>query len=140
MIYLVKDNLITHAFERLIHESSKDFDDTLDNIEAENIGIIKSYLGAIYDVDTIFDKDEPIINPLLVRILSKMVLYDVIRRNAARKVPSDYVEEYEKAMETLEKIAFGKLEIKELPPAIDEDGKIISHTLFGNNRNKNFYI
>ena len=43
-------------------------------------------------------------------------------------------------METLEKIAFGKLEIKELPPAIDDDGKIISNTLFGNNRNKNFYI
>lgn len=140
MVYLNKNDLITHAFERFIDESSNDFDDALKNIEAENIGIIKSYLGANYDVDTIFDKDNPIRNPLLVRILSKMVLYDVIRRNAARKVPSDYVEEYEKAMETLEKIAFGKLEIKELPPAIDDDGKIISNTLFGNNRNKNFYI
>lgn len=140
MIYLIKDNLITHAFERFIDESSNDFEDTLKNIELENIGIIKSYLSAHYDVDTIFDEDNPIRNPLLVRILSKMVLYDTVRRNAARKVPSDYVEEYEKAMETLEKIAFGKLEIKELPPAIDDDGKIISNTLFGNNRNKNFYI
>lgn len=140
MNYLLKEDLITHAFERLIDESSKDFEDSLKNIESENIGIIKSYLGAHYDVDAIFDEEEPIRNPLLVRILSKMVLYDVIRRNAARKVPSDYVEEYEKAMETLEKIAFGKLTIKELPPAIDDDGKIISNTLFGNNRNKNFYI
>lgn len=140
MVYLSKENLITHAFERLIDESSKDFENSLKNIEAENIGIIKSYLGAHYDVDTIFDEDNPIRNPLLVRILSKMVLYDVVRRNAARKVPGDFVEEYEKAMETLEKIAFGKLEIKELPPAIDDDGKIISNTLFGNNRNKNFYI
>lgn len=140
MVYLNKNDLITHAFERFIDESSNDFDDALKNIEAENIGIIKSYLGANYDVDTIFDKDDPIRNPLLVRILSKMVLYDTVRRNAARKVPSDYVEEYKTAMETLEKIAFGKLDIKELPPAIDDDGKIISNTLFGNNRNKNFYI
>lgn len=140
MIYLEKDDLITHAFERLIDESSNDFEDTLKNIEKENIGIVKSYLGSRYDVDTIFDETAPIRNPLLVRILAKMVLYDVVRRNAARKVPTDYVEEMKDAIETLEKIAFGRLDIKNLPPAIDDDGKIISTTLFGDNRNPNFYI
>lgn len=140
MVYLTKNDLITHAFERLINESSNDFAEALANIENENIGIVKSYLGAHYDVDTIFHPKEPIRNTLLIRILSKMVLYDVVRRNAARKVPSDYVEEYKNAMETLEKIAFGKLTIKELPPAVDDDGGIISNTLFGNNRNQNFYI
>lgn len=140
MVYLLKTDLITHAFERLIDESSADFEHTLKNVESENIGIIKSYLGSRYDVDTIFNKIAPIRNALLIRILTKLVLYDVVRRNAARKVPTDYVEEYKAAMETLEKIAFGKLDIKELPPAIDEDGQVISNTLFGNNRNSNFYI
>lgn len=140
MQYLLKPDLITHAFEWLIDESTSDFDHTLKNVESENIGIIKSYLGSRYDVDTIFNKTAPIRNPLLVRILTKLVLYDVVRRNAARKVPVDYVEEYKEAMETLEKIAFGKLEIKELPPAIDEDGQVVSNTLFGNNRNPNYYI
>ncbi|QAA81400.1 DUF1320 domain-containing protein [Aequorivita sp. H23M31] len=140
MIYLQKEDLITHAFERLIDESSNDFANTLKNVEAENIGILKSYLGAVYDVDTIFDENAPIRNALLVRILTKMVLYDVVRRNAARKVPADYVEEYKNAIETLEKIAFGKLEIKGLPAAIDDQGEVISTTLFGDNRNPNFYI
>lgn len=140
MKYLNKDNLITHSFERFIDESSKDFEDTLQNIEAENIGIIKTYLSSLYDVETIFHDTDPIRNPVLIRILSKLVLYDVIRRNAARKVPSDYVENYKDAMDTLEKIAFGRLELANLPPALDEDGEIVKDSIHGNNSNPNFYI
>lgn len=140
MIYLKKDNLITHAFERFIDESSKDFQDTLINAEAENIGIIKSYLAALYDVKTIFNETQPILNPVLSRILTKLVLYDVIRRNAARKVPEDYKEEYKKAMETLEKIAYGKLELTELPPAVDNEGNEKKYLQYGNNSNPNYYI
>lgn len=140
MKYLEKDDLKTHAFERFIDESSKDFDKALDNAERENIGIMRSYLAALYDVNSIFDANNPIKNPVLVRILSKMVLYDIIRRNAARKVPTDYVEEYKDALKTLEQIAFGKLDLADLPPALDEDGEEKRYLSFGNNTNPNFYI
>lgn len=140
MTYLEKNDLITHSFERFIDESSEDFEDTLENTEAENIGIIKSYLGALYNVDTIFDKTTPIRHPLLIRILVKMVLYDIIRRNAARKVPTDYVEDYKDAMSILEKIAFRKLELAGLPPATDPNGETIRYSTYGNNSNPNFYI
>lgn len=138
MIYLHKDDLITHSFERFIDESTKDFEQTLANVEAENIGIIKSYLGADYNVNEIFSV--PIKNPVLTRILSKLVLYDIIRRNAARKVPMDIEQNYKEAMETLEKIAFGKLILNDLPPAVNEDGEVLRDLNYGNNSNDNFYI
>lgn len=140
MNYLTQDDLKTHSFERFINESSKDFAQSISNVENENIGIIKSYLAALYDTETIFDNTQPIRNPVLVRILSKLVLYDIIRRNAARKVPDDYVEAYKAAMETLEKIAYGKLVLADLPPAVDDDGNTKKYLNFGNNSNENFYI
>ena len=140
MIYLDKNNLITHAFERLIDESSLDFQLTLDNTEAQNIELVKSYIATRYDVELIFNQTNPVRNELLVRIISKLVLYDIVRRNAARKVPSDYTEERDKAMELLEKIATGRIKLDGLPLPTDDNGKTLSNTLWGNNTNKNFYI
>lgn len=140
MIYLKKDDLITHAFEVFINESSNDFDETLNNIEAENIELIKSYIGTRYDVKEIFSILTPIRNPLLTRILSKLTLFDIVRRNAARKVPIDYKEEYDKALELLEKIATGRIKADGLPIAVDDNGNIISNSLWGNNSNTNYFI
>lgn len=139
MIYLTKDNLIALAYERFIDESTADFQQALDKIELQNIEIIKGYLGSLYDVNLIFDETQPIIHGMIVRILSQLVMYDVIRRNAARKVPEDYKEQYEKAMALLEKIAFGKFEVKDLPKP-EHDDEDDHHQLWGNNSNPNFYI
>lgn len=141
MIYLVKTNLISHAFERLIDESSLDQASTLDEIELQNIELIKSYIGTRYDVNLIFAEVAPIHNEMITRILVKLVLFDLVRRNAARKVPTDYKEEHKEAMELLEKIATGKLPVTGLPIPTDGEGNpIISNTMWGNNSNKNFYI
>lgn len=152
MIYLEKTDLVTLSFERFIDESSGDTpaegeniqqvrDRILDEIELKNIKLVSSYIGNKYDVELIFDEGEPVRNELLVNILVKLCLYDIIRRNAARKVPTDYKEEYDKAMELLEKIAYGKLPVTGLPVPTDDDGNAItSNTLWGNNSNKDFYI
>lgn len=140
MNYLDKDYLKTHIFERLLNESSEDYDDMLDNAEEEQIGVIKSMLAGRYDVEKIFDEDHPILNAVLTRILTKLVIYDAIRRNAARKVPSDYKEEYEWAMAMLEKLSIGKIVLDDLPkPPPDADGRT-GTTLWGNLSNENFYI
>jgi len=103
--------------------------------------LIKSYIGSRYDVEMIFDEDEPVKNELITRILVKLCLFDIIRRNAARKVPADFKEEYDKAIELLEKIAYGKLPVSGLPVPTDDDGNPIeSTTISGNNTNENFYI
>lgn len=141
MIYLSKENLIALAFERFIDESSQDNMEVLETVELQNIELIKSYIGSRYNVSEIFSALTPIIDELLVRILSKMVLYDIIRRNAARKVPTDYKDEYDKALELLEKIATGRIKLDGLPGPVDENGNSInSNSLWGNNTNKNFYI
>lgn len=153
MIYLEKDDLITQAYERLIDESSKDknvssesetpeviANQVLDQLELQNIELIKSYIGSRYNVAVIFHAENPVRNQLLIRILTTLVLYDVFRRNAARKVPSDYKDNYDKALETLEKIATGRLPVDGLPPKTDEGGNPISNSIWGNNTNKNFYI
>lgn len=141
MIYLTKEDLITSSFERFIDESSEDNDEVINGVELQNIELIKSYLGTRYNVAEIFSISAPIRNTLLIRILIKLVMFDVIRRNAARKVPTDYKEEYDKALELLEKIATGRIKLDGLPGPVDENGNPVqSNTLWGNNTNKNFYI
>lgn len=157
MIYLEKDDLITQAFEQLINESSADqnvytepaepeetpeliANRVLDKIELQNIALIKNYIGSRYDVAAIFDETEPVRNQMLIDILTALVLFRVFRRNAARKVPTDYKENYDKALETLEKIATGRIPVDGLPIATDESGNPISNSIWGNNSNKDFFI
>jgi len=152
MIYLLKEDLIASAFERFIDESSGDTppegetiqqvrNRILTEVEKQNIELITTYIGTRYNTVAIFDEDEPIRNPLLVKILVKLCLYDIVRRNAARKVPTDYKEDYDKALLQLEKIATGRLPITGLPQATDNDGNpITSESVWGNNKNKDYYI
>lgn len=141
MIYLDKDDLITDAFERFIDESSQDNETVLDKAELRAIKFVKTLIGTRYDVDLIFNEDEPIINELLVQILSRIVIYRIVRRNAARKVPTDYKEDYDEAVKWLQEIAIGKLPLDGLPVPTDESGNPTnSNSMFGNNTNPNYYI
>jgi phage gp36-like protein len=140
MIYIDKDYLITQAQERFIDESSQNDDDILDQIELTQIAIIKTYLGTRYDVNTIFDEDSPIENEVLKEILAKLVVYKLIRRNAARKVPNDYKEQFDEAMKTLKEIATGIIRLDGVPPAVDTNGSVVSNSISGNLSNPNFYI
>ncbi len=140
MIYIDKDYLISQAQERFIDESSQNDDEIIDKIELTQIAIIKTYLGTRYDVNTIFDEDSPIENEVLKEILAKFVLYKLIRRNAARKVPNDYKEQFDEAMKTLKEIATGIIRLDGVPPAVDTNGSVVSNSISGNLSNPNFYI
>ena len=140
MIYIDKDYLISQAQERFIDESSQNDDEIIDQIELTQIAIIKTYLGTRYDVNTIFEEDSPIENEVLKEILAKLVLYKLIRRNAARKVPNDYKEQFDEAMKTLKEIATGIIRLDGVPPAVDTNGSVVSNSISGNLSNPNFYI
>lgn len=140
MIYIDKDYLISQAQERFIDESSQNDDEIIDKIELTQIAIIKTYLGTRYDVNTIFDEDSPIENEVLKEILAKLVLYKLIRRNAARKVPNDYKEQFDEAMKTLKEIATGIIRLDGVPHAVDTNGSVVSSSISGNLSNPNFYI
>lgn len=141
MIYISKEDLITLSIERFIDESSEQDSSILDDIELKQIALVKSYIASRYNVNLIFDTIEPIRDEILVNILSCFVLHGVIRRNAARKIPTDIKEEYDKAMSTLEKIATGRITLHGIPLPIDETGNTLdSNSLWGNNTNEDFYI
>uniref|UniRef100_UPI0039A50B31 hypothetical protein n=1 Tax=Ornithobacterium rhinotracheale TaxID=28251 RepID=UPI0039A50B31 len=138
MIYLNKDNLKSHAFERVIDESAKDFEQALDQCEVEHIAIMKSLLGSYYDVEAIFDETNPIKNAYLERILTFLVLWDIQHRNAYRKISNVSEKQKEWADKELEKLASGRLSLDDLPPknATADRSKI----LYGNLSNPDFYI
>lgn len=142
MIYLKKENLIAKAFERIIDESSKDFEEALDQSESEHIAIFKSVLKRFYDVDKIFDPTAPIYNALLGRILTFLVLSDVFSRNAYRKYNLNNITEKQKewAEGQLDKLAKGILVLDDLPKPTTTQGVGSSRFLYGNLTNNDFYI
>ena len=140
MIYLNKDYLKTHIYERFLIESTSDFEQMLTNSEAEWINIIKSMLSARYDVEKIFDNSAPIHNELLKRILSKFIIYDAVRRNAARKVPTDFENEKKWAEEMLDKISIGKIVLDDLPKPPEDSSGNNGSFMSGNLSNQDFYI
>ena len=140
MIYIDKPYLISFAQERLIDESAQNDDVIINQIELTQIAVIKSYLGTRYDTATVFDETDPVHNEVLREVLAKLVLYKLVRRNAARKVPSDYKEQYDEAMKTLKEVSIGIIPLSGVPVAVDSTGAIISNSISGNLSNPNFYI
>lgn len=139
--FLTTADLQSQIIDQFLTERNEEPQTTiLEALEMQNIAIIKSKLKGRFDVDEIFEADTADRHYLIIRILVKLVLYDFIRRNAARKVPTDYVKEWEWAMKTLEAIKAGKEVPDGLQLITDADGKIASRVIHGNNKNKNFYI
>ncbi len=140
MIYLSENDIHSHIQIRLKDESQSDFTLAINELELQNIELVKSYMVGRYNTTLIFEAYEPIKNAVLVKILSYLVIYDLVRRNAARKVPSDYKEDYKWAIEQLERINSGRLILEGLPKPTDENGGIESTSIWGNNTNENFYL
>lgn len=139
MKYLNELDLRARIQTRLKDESQAD-NFSEDDLEAQNIELIKSMIGSRYDVATIFNEDSPLVNGLLTRILTNLVIYDLVRRNAARKVPSDYKDNYDEAMKLLQKINSGALLLDGLPSAKDNEGNTLSDTIWANNRNEDNFL
>lgn len=143
MIYLQEKDLNSYTQERLINESIADFQEARDELEEHRISEIKVMISKYYDVAKIFSVDEPIRHPHLVKILTKMVGYDIKKRNAARKLPSDVDKDLEWAEKELDKMHRGIIKFDDLPPKPtdpDNPGSSASKMLYGNISNKNFYI
>lgn len=140
MIFLTETDIETHLLYPLSRErNQEDREAILAHLEAQNIAIIKSKLKGRYNTSAIFSASGEQRHWLMVRILTKLVVYDYIRRNAARKVPEDYVAEWRWAMKELEQIKSGAEKPDGLPELTSADGQssVIMH---GNTTDKNEYI
>ncbi len=141
MKYLNKEDLISVIQERLLDESvinQANDDTTLNDIESKAIDFAISYISGRYDTDKIFAKP-PLRNGVLVQAIAQIVVYRSVRRNAARKVPSDFKELYDEAVTMLNNIQRGSTQLKGLPtPTTETTGS--NKLLYGNNTNKDYFI
>lgn len=143
MNYLQEKDLKSYTQERLINESIADFQEAKDELEEHRISEVKVMISKYYDVAKIFSVDEPIRHPHLIKILTKMVGYDIKKRNAARKLPSDVDKDLEWAEKELDKMHRGIIKFDDLPPKTTDPnspGSSASKMLYGNLKNEDFYI
>ena len=138
MKYITTKDIVANIQEAMLKESIEKNEDILETLESQVIDEVKSYIGARYDTSKIFG--EPIIaNGMLSRVIVCLVTYRAIRRNAARKIPDDYVEMKDWAYEVLDKIRDGIMPLPDAPQAVDpETGEKLS--LFGSNRKSEYFL
>lgn len=143
MIYITEADLYDNSYKRLIDESIGDAEDghsVIDSNELKAIGMATTYMQGRYDTDKIFHPDNPIRNELLADIISKITLYNIFRRNAARKVTQDVKDNYDWAMKELQRINAGTSKPGGLPVPEDSSGNPISNSMWGNTSNRDNYI
>ena len=138
MIYITQDDLTGMIQNQMLVSSIENSTTMLDGIEALVIDEVKAYLTNSYKVDDIFKTGALIRNGLLVRIMSMLIVYRAVRRNAARKVPDDIADMETEAYKLLSDIAAGKLTLTGCPPITNEDGT--AKVLYGNSRKAENYI
>lgn len=145
MKYINKEDLISIIQERLMSESAAlptpaEIDDNtiINDIEEKAIDLAVSYIAGKYDHEQIF-AETPIRNGVLVQAIASIVVYRSVRRNAARKVPEDYIQLYNDAIKTLERIQSGAMSLVNCPVLTNTDGTAAS-PLWGNNTNKDLFI
>lgn len=141
MTFLVLNDLKTYCYQQYIDESSADFVGSRDESEKQNIATIKSKLAGRYDVAEIFSQTGANRNSLIVKVLTIMVIYDILRRNKARKLPEDVKTDYKWVTDWLNDVRDYKENPTDLPAIIDDEtGLEVKAAITGNNSNRDFYI
>lgn len=135
LYFLEKQELTAQIFEMYLDDSLEDDLSILDQIELENISLMKGKIRDRYDVSKVFLKTEIYEDkPLIKKVLCALINYAVIKRNKARKIPSTFNDEYKWAMAWLVDVKDGK----ETPilPLLETTRKEVK---WGNNKNPDYY-
>lgn len=133
-IFLEEEDLQTQMFEAYIDNDDAEDVAAIEKIERQQIAVFKTKMRLRYVVDTVFTQTGTTRNPEIVKHLSAMVCYYMIRRNAARKVPSDYEKEMDLATKWLNDVRDGN-EVPDLP--VLESHTELRH---GNSRNDDYLV
>lgn len=134
--FITKDDLETRLFEDYIDESAQEDVEAVQSIEKQAIAYVKSKLRRRYDVSVIFSTDPYAGRDLIVWAISGIVAYRLIRRNAARKVPSDFVNDYNEIKGWLNDVR-DENESPDLPVVAEPETKEVQ---WGNSTNEDLYI
>ena len=133
--FITRDDLKTRVFEQYIDESEQEDIDATEAIERQAIALVKSKIKKRFDVPIIFSDAPYEGRELIIWAISGIVTYRVIKRNAARKVPSDFVKDYDEVKEWLNGCRDG-LEHPDLPVPEEVEQKLVN---WGNSTNQDLY-
>ena len=133
--FLASKELEGRLFSQFIDETNPEDVDAIKTIEKQAIALVKSKLKSRYDITDMFGAAEYTGRDLIVWAVVGIVVYRFIRRNAARKVPTDFADDYKEVMKWLTDVRDG-LEDPELPALPEADKKVF----WGNNKNENLYL
>ena len=139
MKYINKDDLTACIQARLLDECVQQDEGLLDRLENDAIGLVAGYITGRYDTAAVFGGDPPLRHGVLVQVIGMIVTYRLVRRNAARKVPEDYSDMYDEALQLLGKIQGGSLVLEGLPQATAPDGST-APLMYGNNVNRDYFM
>lgn len=113
-VFLEKEDLQAAIFDNYIDDDNVEDMQALETIEGQQIAIMKTKLRQRYDVDAVFTAVGEARDPEVVKHLSALVAYYMIRRNAARKIPSDFADEMKAASKWMKDVRDG-IEVPNLP-------------------------
>lgn len=122
MPFLLKDELKTVSTIEIIDIITNSDDEIINMIIEECIDVMKTYLGAYYDMEEVFAKTGDDRNKTLLKYLKALVIYEIPKRRG-KQVPRDQAEDFNEAMRWLEKVAAGEWRANLPPKKVEnEDG------------------
>ncbi|WP_228235923.1 phage protein Gp36 family protein [Allomuricauda sp. M10] len=142
-IFLEQEDFEASILKQLLTERNSEENDViaiLEQKEAIAVEMVKSKLSGRFDTDAIFGTEGIERHYLIIHFVVTIAIYLFVKRNAARKVPSDYKEGYEEVMKTLEKIQAGKEVPPGLPKPTDGNGDVVVKPIIANRKNTDYYI
>lgn len=139
--FLIDEDFDANIKSTLLRDpSAQNLTDILEDLEKRALAILKTKLAGRYDVETIFTDTDPDRHYLMVHYATTIVVYLFVKRNAARKVPTNFKEDYDAVMKDLEKIQAGRMVPDGLTKPTDDEGDIIKPVIMGNRKNTDFFI
>lgn len=136
MIFLTPKDLETQIFEEFLELDNPEELKTLDILEKQDISYIKSKLRGRFKIDEMFTQTDDDRDPLLVKHLTTLVIFDLLIRNKVRKIPGHFYDMRKETFSWLNDVRNGD-ETPDFPKVETNSGKQIYH---GNATNNQWYI
>jgi len=139
MAFLTKDELKTKSHIEIIDAITRSDDAIIDMIISESISYMKGYLNARYDVEAVFGASGNDRDPVVLKILKAIVIYEIYASNNPQMMTQVIKDNNDRAIKWLEKVQQTEIN-PDLPLKKDEDNNDLLTAKFGSNeRRENHY-
>jgi len=122
MAFLEKQDFTASIHEEILNALTRDNDDVIEDNVSRTVDEMKAYMNGRYDTTAIFNATGDDRNKFIVRLGLSISIYYICLAHNPRKLTQTILSEFERAIETLEKIQSGKVTPEGLPVPEPEEG------------------